>query len=284
MTWPETATLKFSATPVWDNWHQTVHQAIQGIYTPFPPAAQDAAGRLKASVADIQVAIQAAKDRNVRLRAAGSAWSLSRAGVTDGVMLDTSRLKTWFKINEGNLDPGYKGDADRRKGLFLFQCGMLVAEVNKVVESEAEQRSLWTSGAANGQTIVGATSTGTHGSALNFGAMHDQIVAIHLLAGPGTQILLERASWPVLKPAFAAAIGATLLRDDALFNAAVMSFGSFGVINAVVLETAPRFLLRAETHAPVAVDEDLRRCSSPRSIRSSTRRSPARAHPISSRS
>jgi len=258
--WPETANLKFAPIPVWNNWHKTVSQAIAGIYTPFyPPTNPTTTAQILIDCAkDIQVAIKAAKDRKVRLRAAGSAWSLSKAGVTDGVMLDTSRLKGWIKINDGNLDPGYKGDAEKRPGLFLFQCGNLVAEVNKLVESDKWQRSLWTSGAANGQTIVGATSTGTHGSVMDFGALHDHIVAIHLLAGPDKQFLLERASYPVLKPAFAAAIGATPLRDDDLFNAAMMSFGSMGVIHAVVIETSPRFLLRAETHAPVAVDQDLR--------------------------
>src|SRR6185503_12826145 len=119
-------------------------------------------------------------------------------------MLDTSRLKGWVKVTEGNLDPLYKGDAERRTGLYLFQCGMLVAEVNKLLESDQQKRSLWTSGAANGQTIVGATSTGTHGSALGFGALHDHIVAIHLLAGPEKSFLIERDSYPVLKPGFAA--------------------------------------------------------------------------------
>jgi hypothetical protein len=38
-------------------------------------------------------------------------------------------------------------------------------------------------------------------------------------------------------------IGAKLLRDDALFNAALVSFGSFGFIHGVLIETEPVFLL-----------------------------------------
>lgn len=259
--WPETPTLKWAPTPVWENWHHTVSQKIAGIYSVHYPAGnpKTSADVLKSCTADLQLAIKSARERNVRLRAAGSAWSLSRAGVTDGVMLDTCRLKGWIKISEGNLDPLYKGAADIRPGLFMFQCGTLIAEVNKLIESDTWRRSLWTSGAANGQTIVGATATGTHGSALDFGALHDHIVAIHLLAGPDKQYLLERNSYPVLKPAFATAIGAELKRDDDLFNACVMSFGSFGVIHNVVIETRPRFLLRAETHAPVPFDLALRK-------------------------
>jgi hypothetical protein len=255
---PQTPTLKWRNKPSWDNWHKTVSQPIEGIYTPHYPADNPpyTAAVLNACTQDIQLAIAVAKERSLRLRAAGSAWSLSTAGVTNGIMLDTSFLKGWFKINPGNLDPGYQGTA--RSGLFFFQCGTLIAEVNKTIESDTHRRSLRTTGAANGQTIVGATATGTHGSALGFGAAHDQIVAIHLLAGPQKQFLLERASYPVLKQAFADALNAELVRDDDLFNAAVMSFGSMGVIHNVVIETRPRFLLDAETHAPVPFDQDLR--------------------------
>jgi len=258
--WPKTGTLEWAPATNWENWHHTVSQKIAGIYIPHYPLGSPTTtpAILAGCTKDIQIAIGAAKERKLRLRAAGSSWSLSRAGVTDGVMLDTSRLKGWVKINQANLDPLYKGDAERRTGLYMFQCGTLVAEVNKLLESDQQKRSLWTSGAANGQTIVGAASTGTHGSALGFGALHDHIVAIHLLAGPDKSYLLERDTYPVLKPAFADLLGAKPLRSDELFNAALVSFGSFGVIHNVVIETSPRFLLKAETHAPVPFDDDLR--------------------------
>ena len=129
--------------------------------------------------------------------------------------------------------------------------------MNKVLESKSQQRSLFTSGAANGQTIVGATSCGTHGSALEFGALHDHIVAIHLIATGNSHFWIERKSRPVMKAAWVAKLGATLKRDDDdLFNAAVVSFGSFGIIGAVVLETVPRYWL--DTYPGTAkLNEDL---------------------------
>ena len=119
--------------------------------------------------------------------------------------------------------------------------------MNKVIESKDERRSLFTSGAANGQTIVGATSCGTHGSALDFGALHDHIVAIHLVASGNSHFWIERKSRPVMTAAWVKQLGATLKRDDDdLFNAAVVSFGSFGIIQAVVIETVPRYLLKTQ--------------------------------------
>jgi hypothetical protein len=255
--WPQSPLLEWSPTKTWQNWHHTLSQDIDGIYV-VRQVEGDPAARIKAAATEIQRAVAASRGRGKRIRAAGSAWSLSRAGVTDGVMLDTSRLKGWTRINAGNLDPGYAGGADKARCLAMFECGTLVAEVNARLESDVMGCSLWTSGAANGQTIVGAASTNTHGSALSFGALHDQIVAIHLLAGPEKNVLLERETYPVLKPAFAAALGAQLMRDDDLFNAVLVGFGSFGIILNVVIEARPRFLLRAETHAPVANDADLR--------------------------
>jgi len=47
----------------------------------------------------------------------------------------------------------------------------------------------------------------------------------------------------VLSEEFAAKIGAELIRDDDIFNAAVVSFGTFGIIVAMAVETAPIYQL-----------------------------------------
>ncbi|MGH7352464.1 MAG: FAD-binding protein, partial [Candidatus Methylomirabilales bacterium] len=57
-----------------------------------------------------------------------------------------------------------------------------------------------------------------------------------------------RASYPVVKPSFAAALGAELKNDDTLFNAALVSFGSFGIIQGMMIETRPLFLLHASRY------------------------------------
>src|SRR3546814_14602972 len=46
--------------------------------------------------------------------------------------------------------------------LMLVEAGALVDEVSDKLEEQG--RSLWTSGAGNGQTFAGACATGTHGS------------------------------------------------------------------------------------------------------------------------
>ena len=73
--------------------------------------------------------------------------------------------------------------------------------------------------------------------------MPDFVVGLHIATGSGRTLWLERASKPVCNEAFVAQLGAELIRDDDVFNAAVVSFGTFGIIAAVALETAPIYHL-----------------------------------------
>jgi hypothetical protein len=65
-----------------------------------------------------------------------------------------------------------------------------------------------------------------------------------VVVGPNRHVWLERASRPVMKDDFAARVNAEVLRDDEVFAAALVSFGSFGLIHGVMFETDPIFLLQ----------------------------------------
>jgi hypothetical protein len=70
------------------------------------------------------------------------------------------------------------------------------------------------------------------------------VVALHLITGPDRHVWLERESYPVADKSLPEMLGAMLIRSDALFNAALVSFGSFGIIHGVILETVPVFFLQ----------------------------------------
>jgi hypothetical protein len=247
------------AKQLWENFHKSYKQKFVGEWDVFMP--QQATGLtvadLQETTAQFQKLIAEARKQGLKARAIGSSWSLSHAPATGGWTFNTNRLRGRLKVPAADVDPAYPGSADQKAGLYLFQCGNTVADVNDVLENDGQKRALFTSGAANGQTIVGATSCGTHGSALEFGALHDHIVAIHLIASGNSHFWIERKSRPVMSAAWVKSLGATLKRDDDdLFNAAVVSFGSFGVIGAVVLETVPRYLLETRP-ATASLDEAL---------------------------
>lgn len=251
----------------WHNWHETIEGQIKGIDKVRYPIDNPpyGSGAINRCTRQIQRSIASAKVRRLDYRAVGRGWSLSAAPLARGILLDTSELIGRKRLTDAQVDPGYPGNAAARAGLCLVQCGNYLSELNTWLESDAVGLSFKTTGAANGQTIAGACATGTHGSALDFGQLHDQVVAIHLVAGESRQYWIERASYPVLKPALAASLGAQLIRDDATFNAVVMGLGAFGVVHNLVLELRPRHLLETCNYdkdragAPLVLDAAMRR-------------------------
>ena len=224
----------------WTNRHETFTQPIDNLYD----LGNDNTGSDLADYNDatrgIQKLIQEAIDANKEMRALGGEWSWTTIAATTGVLLNTKPLNISFRLNETNLSAAY---AKKPEDLYFAQCGVSVKELNDRLRSR--NRSLRTTGASNGQTIAGALSTGTHGAAIDVGAIPDYVVGLHIIAGPTKHIWLERKSYPVVSDAFADRLQTTIVRDDDLFNAALVSFGSFGFIHGVMLETDPLFLYEA---------------------------------------
>jgi FAD/FMN-containing dehydrogenase len=224
----------------WTNKHENVRQQITGLYDIWNPDTTSLVDGYKATTEKIQSMIGDAADDGEHLRALGGGWSFSRVAVTKGRLLNTKPLNWMFTISSRNVSPNYAGE---RTNLLFAQCGTGIMELNDYLKSQ--RKSLKTTGASNGQTIAGALSTGTHGSAIDVGAIPNYVVGLHLIVGRSRHVWLERESYPVVSNAFVNRLGAELIRDDTLFNAALVSFGSFGVIHGVMLETEPIYLLEA---------------------------------------
>ncbi len=222
----------------WTNKHLTYTQPLDRLYDLWNPVAGEPLQRYNATTRGVQRLLGEAIRDGVRFRAFGGGWSFTRAPATDGRLVNTKPLNLYFRITPELVHASYQGDAD---GLRFAQCGCSILELN--ARLKAEGRSLRAVGASNGQTIVGAMLTQTHGAAIDVGSIPDYVVGLHIVVAPDRHVWLERASTPVAADAFAARLGAELLRDDALFDAALVSFGSFGFIHGVMLETDPAFLL-----------------------------------------
>ena len=228
----------------WEGRHQSYAQTIEGLHDfkvhrpPDNPIARlEAYNQVSKELQDM---IARAVQNGKSLRAMGSSWSFSKVGVTDHELINTKNLRIGFTLPASHISPSYVGDRDT---LRFLECGYSMGEVNHMLFKD--RLSLKASGSNNGQTLAGAVSTGTHGSAFKFGATPDFVVGIHLITGPTKQVYLQRASYPVVQPSFAANLGAELKNDDTLFNAALVSFGSFGIIHGMMIETRELFLLHA---------------------------------------
>ena len=234
----------FAPMDSWTGRHQTYTQKIEGqhAFQVFHPAGNPAAllEAYNSATKELQGLIAQAVQENKTLRAYGSSWSLSKVAVCEHRLVSTKALRIRFTMPASQVSASYAGD---RAKLRFLECGYSIAEINRVLFQDG--LSLKASGSNNGQTLPGVISTGTHGSAFKFGATQDFVVGIHLVTGPNKHVYLERESYPVVKPSFAAALGAELIRDDTLFDAALVSFGAFGIIHGLMIEARDLFLLDA---------------------------------------
>ena len=236
-------TLRTNSNPEpWENVHKNFSQPIERFSDIRPPrdSASDIDAGLRKTTSDLQTLISNASADNLHLRAFGGGWSLSKVAATNGCLLNTKRLNLNRCVASEDISPNYTGD---RRQLYLAQCGMSIKELNLTLETYS--RSLKASGASNGQTIVGAMSTCTHGSAFDFGPIPNFVVGLHVIVSPDRHVWLERASRPVVSDHFIQSLDTQLIQDDTIFNAALVSFGSFGIIHAVMIETEPLYLLEA---------------------------------------
>src|SRR3954471_1195112 len=189
--------------------------------------------------------IREARDAGRHILPIGAGWALSKINVTDGWLVNTKLLNGCYDVAEHYFDDAYPV-ADRRN-VVVAQAGMQIAELNAYLElvprKDADRRAIQAAGIGNGQTVAGSVSGNTHGAQLTFGAMPDFVAGLHIATGSGQTLWLERKSKTGFNEELAAKIGAKLVRDDDLFNAAVVSFGTFGIIAAMAVETAPIYQL-----------------------------------------
>jgi hypothetical protein len=223
----------------WTNRHETFTEPIQDLFTLGNEPGMNALDAYNEATKSLQHLLAGAVSSNTGLRSMGAGWSWSKIGTTaDGILLDTKPLNSTLTLKTDSVVPEYTGDVTK---LLFAQCGNAVWELSAVLRNAG--LSLKTSGASNGQTIVGAMSTGAHGSSVDVGAIPEYVVGMHLITGPASHVWLERKSYPVVSASLVNTLGTHLIQDDDLFNAALVSFGSFGIIHGVLLETESVFLL-----------------------------------------
>lgn len=238
------------ATRGWSNVHVTHRADVANLVyadNSSPPGSPQLDGfdLLKKTALDVGSVVEEAASRGKTVRALGSAWALTDIAVTDGYLINTKALNASYDVADKHFHDAYP--EAKRPFVVVTQCGATIADLNVFLETSrfgGLPRSLKTAGVGAGQTVVGSFSGNTHGAAIKFGSSPDYVVGLQVVTGDGRSLWLERESSPVLSDAFAARIGATPLRDDDVFESALVSFGAFGVIVAVALEVDPIYHLK----------------------------------------
>jgi hypothetical protein len=242
-----------SSVARWSNYHGTIRdRAIPLVVVPGVPGAIDPGIPLLRRSGEALSAIvgHALRERKT-LRVAGSRWSLSNVIEPGDILLDSAYLNEILRVRSEWLTPDYTTSRASRGFVPVFaQGGATIHSLNKALAELG--LALRTSAASDGQRIAGAIATGTHGSALDVGAMHDTVLAIHFVVASDRALLLM----PGTRPPLTAGVGDWLaaetgiptetIRDDAAFAAALVSLGSLGVVHGVVLEAEPLYGLRTQ--------------------------------------
>ena len=199
---------------------------------------------LKQAANDLEGIVQEARNQDKRVRALGSGWALTDIAITDGYLINTKALNGCFDVSDKYFHDRY--EVGKRPYVVVAQCGVSIGELNvylEVTRHSGIPRALKTLGVGAGQTVVGSFAGNTHGAAIRFGSSPDYVVGIQLVNGRGQSFWIERASRPVMADKFTTRLGSVAIRDDDVFDAALVSFGSFGVITAVAIETDPIYHL-----------------------------------------
>lgn len=217
----------------WRNYGQNVELTVGTYYLLSNGASGDTSHGLRA----IRTVVNEVEAAHSSVAPVGSRWSFSRTAVNPAAMIDLTRMGMQMPFTADQL-------AVPPSEVLHVQAGTTIETVLRYVEGSG--RELLGMGGNCGQTIGGVIATGSHGGFLRVPGFPDMCRALYVVAERGTLYWLERASRRLISDTFANALqgaGVRVIREDALFEDAVVGLGAFGIVNSVVLDTAPGYFV-----------------------------------------
>lgn len=212
--------------------------------------------------AELVASVMQAASEGRSLRALGSNWSLSSAGVAQDVV-DTGLLSRHVSApfpNRGEPlpDDRLRGRSDLLERTCAGDAGMAGRyfvhveagiKIRQLLEDLARcGLALPTMGDGAGQSLIGAISTGTHGGDLRVPPLVEWVRAVHLVSATGRELWVT-ASNSVF--GFAPRVmqlpgwcpDTRFIADDDTFAAVRLGAGRMGAIYSVILEVVEQYTL-----------------------------------------
>jgi L-gulonolactone oxidase len=131
--------------------------------------------------------------------------------------------------------------------LVRVQAGITIKRFSQLLL--AKGLALPNSGSFDGQQLIGALCTGTHGSGVAFPTLADMVMSLDILAvvpGPRghtvRKLRIERTDGITDPRKFARP--QDLIQDDAVFGAAVVSFGTLGIVVSATVKVVKKFWMK----------------------------------------
>ena len=188
--------------------------------------------------AELLSVIREAQRNQRRVKAAGSGHSHSEVALTSDFLIDTHGLNKVLKLDETVLKNNVATAT-----LVHAECGIRIRDLNE--ELDKRGLALLNMGGYTAQTIIGAISTGTHGSGITLGPLADFIESLELLAEDGTIYRIEPSNGITDAEKFRARYrGVTLVQNDDWFHSVAISLGVMGVVYSVILRVTQKYWLQ----------------------------------------
>ncbi|MBY3243160.1 FAD-binding protein [Rhizobium laguerreae] len=212
---------------------------------------------------ELVAAVMRTRDAGNSLRAHGSNWSLSPAGVARDIV-DTSALNLHLSRpfpGHGEQLPANRFRAGGSGFLHAVAAQNPPAQGRRFVHVEAGIKirdllddlakcgsALPTMGDGAGQSLIGAISTGTHGGDLREPPLVDRIQALHLVSASGREIWITPSQGLFANSDLVTQLpdwcgDARFIADDTAFAAARLGVGRMGIVYSVVLEVVEQYTL-----------------------------------------
>ena len=210
----------------------------------------------------VEVVARATDGTQKELRAFGSRWAFEDIAVAADWAIEMDALDQPLDYilgsNPSVLTPFWQQqmapidplDPIAPRRLVHVEAGIRVAALSELLD--ARGLSLPVLGGSNGQKLAGAVSTSTHGGEWREPPLPDLIRALHLVTVGGRELWIEPESAPLTRGATLPlpCADAEVVRDDEIFNAALVACGRFGVIYSVVLEVVDKFRVVEDISTP----------------------------------
>lgn len=250
----------------WKN--QLANQVVQPLFVFYPRSLND-----PADSQSITAILDRALSTGSLVKAAGSGHSYSDVATTPDFFINThglNRIANSANPIAGQLNAGElrstmplalapinwsSYDPENNRALFETEAGITIRDLNQSLESL--NLGLMNMGGYDGQTIIGATSTSTHGSGITLGPFPDMVRSLVLATtgswdgktfggkNPENGVALYRIEPAdgITDPDKYNDPAIQLIQDDQCFRAVICSMGCFGVIYSVVLEVMQMYWL-----------------------------------------
>ncbi|KAG0042557.1 hypothetical protein BGZ83_000333 [Gryganskiella cystojenkinii] len=167
--------------------------------------------------------LRLAKLSGKRVKAIGTGHSPSDLACTDGFMINTDKLDRYIRADESKLT-------------ITVQAGMKLHQLHEYLQFH--EMAMSNLGSISEQSVAGLMSTATHGTGAEYPSCCAAVVDLTLITAQGEKIYCSKTE------------------NADIFNAAVCSLGSLGIITSMTLQCERAFRLENKQE-PAKLDDVL---------------------------